>query len=108
MDLWVWIVFGIVFLAGYAARLWFYRRWLSNGISPTRAALYTIPIAYVPLIALLVIASLMGRGPGGVGEWAMIIAAIGLPALFGFGLRRAVFEYAERQGVRAEVKRLRR
>jgi hypothetical protein len=108
MDVWVWIVLGAVVVVGHLARILFYRRWLSNGISPTRAALYSTPVAYVPLVLLLAFAGLTGRGPDGIGEWVLIVVAIGLPALLGFGLRRAVFEYMEQEGARDEVKRLRR
>lgn len=47
MDLWVWLVaIGFVAGAGLLVRLWFYRRWIANGLSPTRAAVYSIAVTY--------------------------------------------------------------
>jgi hypothetical protein len=76
MDLWVWIVLAVVLLGGVAARQVFYRRWVANGLSPTRAAVYSTGVSYLPLVLVLGIASVTGGGPDGLGGWAVMIGVL--------------------------------
>lgn len=94
---------GVVMLL---LRRWLHGRWLANGMSPTRAAILSVAITYVPIVgALIAIGWATGR-PIAAENWPIVLLALALPALFGFGLRRAVFDYMERHGVRYEMKRL--
>lgn len=94
---------GVVMLL---LRRWLHARWLANGMSPTRAAILSVAITYVPILgALIAIGWATGR-PISSENWPIVLLALALPALFGFGLRRALFDYMERHGVRDEMKRL--
>jgi hypothetical protein len=108
VDLWVWIAFVAVLLVGLVAQGLFYRSWLANGMPPGRAALYSIAVNYLPVVLLLIVAGATGGGPRDVGGWAVMIGMLVLVAGMWFGLRRAMFDYADRHGVREEWKRRRR
>jgi len=104
-----WWLFALLFVAASAARLvanaWLARRWIRDGMTPTRAALLSMAIAYVPLLGLLVIASSASGRPISLTTWALILVVMALPLVMGFGMRRAVFDYMDRHGVKDELKR---
>jgi hypothetical protein len=107
MPDWLLPVLGLAALVivQFALRRWVIRRWLANGMRPTTAALLSMAAIYVPALALFVLASILSGRLGWLDEWPVLLVVIALPLLLGFGMRAAVFEYAEKHGVRAELKR---
>ena len=85
-------------------RRWLHWRWMASGMSPIGAAILSVGITYVPILcALIAIGWATDRS---IEDWPIVLLALALPALFSFGLRRALFDYMERHGVRDEMKRL--
>jgi hypothetical protein len=104
---WWWL--AVLFVAFIAARLaanrWFARRWINNGMSPTRAAALSMAITYLPVLALLLLGGWISGRPIPLTVWGLILLVMALPLAMGFGLRRAVFDYMDRYGVKDEIKR---
>ena len=104
-----WWLFALLSVGAMAARLvathWFARRWIRDGMSPTRAAALSMAITYVPLFGLLLLAGWITSRPIPLTAWAVILLVMALPLVMGFGMRRAVFDYMDRYGVKDEIKR---
>jgi len=106
MDWWVVaLLFAAFAIARLVANAWFARRWVRNGMSPTRAALLSMAITYLPLLGLLLVGGWTAGRPVPLSAWGVLLLAMALPLVMGFGLRRAVFDYMERYGVKDELKR---
>lgn len=65
-------------------------------MSPTRVAIWSVAITYVPLLGGLLIWTWISDRPMSVGSWLTILGALALPVAVGFGFRRALFAYMER------------
>lgn len=104
-----WILPAIGFAAAMAAsllgRMWLMRRWLADGMSARRAAAWSMAMTYVPLLALVGVWNLFSGGAFEPLDLVIAIAALSLPILYGFGLRYAVLDYAEKYGVREHERR---
>lgn len=97
--------FGAAMAVSLLGRVWLMRRWLADGMTPRRAAAWSIAITYVPLLVLVGAWNLFSGGPFELIDVVIVLAALSLPILYGFGLRYAVFDYAERYGVRERERR---
>jgi hypothetical protein len=74
-------------------------------MSPTRAAALSIAVTQLPLaLGVIALVWVSDRGMQ-LGDAVLLIALLLLPSLVWFGLRRAVFDYMDRFGVREELKR---
>ena len=99
--------FILVFVARSVGRRWFVRRWIANGMTPTRAALLSIAVTQLPvIIGFVAFASITGSMD--LPEIGFLIGLFLLPSVLWFGLHRAVFDYMDGYGVKDELRRQQR
>ena len=109
MEWWWFVLLFVGFMAArLAANHWFARRWINDGMSPTRAAALSMAITYVPVLGLFLIGGWISGRPIPLTGWGVILLAMALPLAMGFGMRRAVFDYMDRYGVKDEIRRRRK
>ena len=108
MNFWFFAAgFTLVVVARLIGQRWFVRRWIANGMTPTRAAVLSIAVTQLPLIVGF-IALVSITGSMSLPEIAFVIGLFLLPSVLWFGLRRAVFEYMDGYGVKDELRRQQR
>lgn len=90
------LLFAVAAATSLVARTWLMRRWLATGMSARRAAAWSVAITWVPLLALAAIGVVVSGRPIEPMHLVIIIVALALPILYGFGLRYAIFDYASK------------
>jgi hypothetical protein len=96
-----WVVLATAFVAVAVAALFvrprLMRRWVEGRMSTSRLAAVSLALTYAPAVVVVLVSAALGT------RWSitglLVLAVVLLPVLFmGFGMRRALLEYAERYG----------
>jgi len=97
--------FGAAMAVSLLGRTWLMRRWLADGMTARRAAAWSTAITYLPLLVLVGAWNLFSGSPFEPINLVIVLAVLSLPILYGFGLRYAIFDFAEKYGVREHERR---